>query len=232
MLLKQSLTEFQTKRNFEIFPFCLQEICGQGEIRQAIGMNIKPLTWAAEKANSVCTWPLKTSKEKKKRKRTQCSSLLCPSRAICLYSWRCFNYNLFRYSQRNSHDSTADAHRQEKALSTASNSLVCRLEGGVEKKMHQQPQWLAVGANFFQCPLSVASKHSLQLTFHTSQVQKRKKLVEYQTKTRNWWYLETFRPLRGFFSLRFSRLKKPLRGRNTSQGEDSWIIQNHDLAIV
>ena len=37
-------------------------------------------------------------------------------------------------------------------------------------------------------------------------------IVEYQTKTGNWWDLETFRPLRGFF-----RLKKPLRGRNVSR---------------
>ena len=52
-----------------------------------------------------------------------------------------------------------------------------------------------------------------------SMVQKRKKLVfEHQTKTGNWDCWETYRPLRGFFSLRLNRrLKKPLRGRIVSQ---------------
>ena len=42
----------------------------------------------------------------------------------------------------------------------------------------------------------------------------------HQTRTGIWEGWETFRPLRGFFSLRLSvnrRLKKPVRGRNVSQ---------------
>ena len=55
--------------------------------------------------------------------------------------------------------------------------------------------------------------------FFLHEVQKRKKLVEYQTKTRNW--SETFRPLRGFFSLRLKKNRRIADWRSPSEGETS-----------
>ena len=82
--------------------------------------------------------------------------------------------------------------------SLKSDILTCVL-----RSRYQQQHERIVKSKF---NLLAARTHCSCTNLLNLKVQKRKKLVsEHQTKTGNWDGWETFRPLRGFFSLRFSQ---------------------------